>query len=290
VPLVCPRCGTRYRVPSASPGVPPSTYRCTRCRHLFVPAARRSRPAAELPDDEITFDFAGEPDLTPPARSRGPADPPAFAAPEPAAADEPPEPAFTADPSPQPTEADAMPDPRVFPSLRLGIRFQALVLVAFAALSLYLSTHPAEMLDLIGRVPLVGSGLLADRSLADALQIVDLRGALEQLKGGRPAFIVSGKVVNNSSHALGAIQVEARLYGDGGEIARKTIFAGSQASLRIVRTWSSSEVAIFEKIKPPKTYKLGPGEASDFLIVFQEGLRGMRSFACQVVAALPAVG
>jgi hypothetical protein len=299
----CPQCGTRYRAPGGVGAGAQATYRCSRCRLVFSARAGRSEPRALLPQADASASLEHVPEIgaeldplhepLPPGAGR--ADPPAFVRPETAfvgtGRDLPPEPAFAVSAvPPELTEVDTMPEPRTFSSLRLGIRFQAFVLVAFGALSLYLTTHPTETLGVIKRIPLVGQSFLSDGALVDTLHIVDARGSHERLKGGRPAFVIAGKVVNNADEPLGAIQVEARLYTQAGEAARKVVFAGSQASLRIVRSWTPAEIAIFEKIKPPKTYKLSPGDAADFLVVFQERLEGLSTFTCQVVAALPAGG
>jgi hypothetical protein len=45
---------------------------------------------------------------------------------------------------------------------------------------------------------------------------------------------------------------------------------------------------MFQKIKPPKTYRLKAGAADNFLIIFQEIPDTLTEFACRVVSALPA--
>ena len=47
---------------------------------------------------------------------------------------------------------------------------------------------------------------------------------------------------------------------------------------------------MIEKIKPPKRYKLAPGDADDFLIIFEDVPPALSEFDCRVVAAQPVAG
>lgn len=161
------------------------------------------------------------------------------------------------------------------------------MLIVFAATGLFLSANFERALSLVPPILRAGSADGLRRHGLQQLHLTDLRGVRAELRGGRPAFVITGRVINDSSHAVGAVQIEGRLYGETREIARRTVFAGTKASRRLVKSWTPTEIAMFQKIKPPKTYKLKAGASDNFLVIFQEVPQTMTEFACRVVSALP---
>jgi len=291
--LACPKCGIRYRAPGAALGRADATYRCARCQHVFslgTTAAPEGPPAFDFDlDDEPTLDRA------PPPRTATGLDTPAFvgAASQTDGADLelPPEPAFTTSGHRSSDAGDpAMASPPNLSFLGLGARFEALVLVVFGAIGLYLVAYPDRALEILTRIPLLESTLGTSEQLLDQIYLADVRGVHERLKGNRHALVIAGRVINDSTRPVGAIQVEGRLYDEEEEIARKTVFAGTEASRRLVREWTPVEIEMFEKITPPRRYKLAPGAADKFLIIFQDVPATLSEFDCRVVTAQPAAG
>jgi predicted Zn finger-like uncharacterized protein len=283
--VTCPKCGTRYRVPVANTPSSDATYRCTRCEHVFSKLESDEAEAAEdldfhIDEDPIDNDVLAD-DVAPPAFLR----------------DEgyttsqeielPPEPAFAAPEPEEEPEETGMSTTRTSPWLRIGVRFEVFMLIVFAATGLFLSAKPDRALSLVPPILRAGSSDGLNRHSVQQLHLTDLRGGRTELRGGRPAFVITGEVINDSSRATGAVQIEGRLYGETGEISRRTVFAGTKASRRLVKSWTPTEIAMFQKIKPPKTYKLKPGASDNFLIIFQEVPETMHEFACRVVAAQP---
>jgi hypothetical protein len=203
----------------------------------------------------------------------------AFATPEPASA--------TREPEEEPAAMDAT-TPHGASWLRAGVRFEVLVLIVFGGIGLFLSNDPDQALQLLPPILRADSTEGVGRHGLQQLHLAELRGVREELRGGRPAFVISGQVINDSSHAIGAVQVEGRLYSESQEISSRTVYAGTKASRQLVRSWTPTEIAMFQKIKPPKTYRLKPGGADNFLIIFQEIPDTLTEFACRVVSALPA--
>jgi hypothetical protein len=199
------------------------------------------------------------------------------------------EPAFTASAADARLE-DSMTPQRSVSWLRIGLRFQALVLVAFCGLGWYLASHPEETERLITGVPLLDAAMGTSAYLVDEIGIAGLHGSRERLRDERPAFVMVGQVINNSSRTVGAVRVEGRIFGTQGEIARKAVFAGTRVSQRLVRSWTPAAIDMFEKLKPPKRYKLAAGASDDFLIIFQDVPEDLREFTCRVVTVQPVAG
>ena len=180
--------------------------------------------------------------------------------------------------------------PRSVSWLRVGMRFQAVVLVSFVVLGWYLASHPEEAERIVTSIPLLDAAMGTSAYLVDEIGVAGLQGSREQLRDERPAFVIVGQVVNNSSRTVGAVQVEARIYGAEGEIARQAVFAGTRVSQRLVRSWTPAAIDMFAKLKPPKQYKLTAGASDDFLIIFQDIPAELREFSCRVVTVQPVAG
>lgn len=289
--ITCPKCGTRYRAPSGVVGGPTATYRCARCGHVFSGVDHRPgmpRPASPPDPDEspATRELSwetGSPDADGPAFIRSRPD---------AGAEEtdlPREPAFTASATEERPE-DSMTSARSGSWLRVGVRFQALVVVSFCVLGWYLASHPEEAERLVTSVPLLDAAMGTSAYLVDEIGIAGLHGSHERLRDERPAFVIVGQVINNSSRTVGAVQVEGRIFGAEGEIARAAVYAGTRVSQRLVRSWTPAAIDMFAKLKPPKRYKLAAGASDDFLIIFQDSPADLREFSCRIVTVQPTVG
>jgi predicted Zn finger-like uncharacterized protein len=293
--VTCPKCDTRYRAPGGVIGGPAATYRCARCGHVFSPLGDprpgepRRRPSAGTDAPRRAHETPAEDEDIDPAGADGPAfvrGDPSDEAPEAAL---PPEPAFMASPSDQPQE-DSMAPARTASWLRIGMRFEATALLLFCGLGFYLVARPAETERIIASVPLIDAALGTSTYLDDDITIAGLHGNSERLKDGRPAFIIVGEVTNNSNRVVGAVQIEGRLYGPQGEVARKAVYAGTRVSRRLVRSWTPAAIDMFEKLKPPKRYRLEAGASDDFLIIFQDAPAGLSEFSCRILAVQPVVG
>ncbi len=290
--VTCPQCGTRYRAPSGVVGGPTATYRCARCGHVFSPVADHRpgvpRPAAP-PEPEEQAPAEDLPWETEPPDSDGPAFTRSGARADAEETEMPREPAFTAPAAEEPSE-DSMRSPRSFSWLRLGVRFQAVIVVAFCVLGFYLVSHPEKTEQLVTSIPLLDAAMGTSAYLVDEIGIAGLQGSHERLRDERPAFVIVGQVVNNSSRTVGAVQIEGRIYGQTGEIARQAVYAGTRVSQRLVRSWTPAAIDMFAKLKPPKQYKLAAGASDDFLIIFRDIPADLKEFTCRVLTVQPTAG
>jgi len=254
----CPRCGTRYRLPPRSKLGANPTYRCVRCRQVFAADAAAEAPAledeVEPGDDDDTFTFGGAPER-----------------------DDAPEPDDT--PAPAPRAAHGPPPPVKSPA-RFAVRTVIGVTLLYALLSIYLHTHPDAVRGVLGRLPMIGTSLAEKRLDPASIQLANVRGEYQRVKGDQLVFVISGTAINNAPVAVRGVQIEGRIRG--AEEQRQVVFCG--AAPRDVRDLSVREIALLQTLEPPKDWTVAPGEQTTFLVVFVGPPVGLREFAAEVVA------
>ncbi len=182
------------------------------------------------------------------------------------------------------TEAaeDAAPAPRarrVTTPARFALRAFLGVTVGYAVLSVYLYTHPEAAGQLLGRVPLLGAALNETRISPASIQLANVRGEYQRVKGDRLVFVISGTAINNSPLPVKSIQVEGWIGGDHEE--RRVVFCG--AAPRDIGELSLREIALLQTLEPPKDWALAAGEQAEFLIVFPGPPSDLKQFAAQVL-------
>jgi len=261
----CPRCGTLYRRPLRRGG---EGYRCARCRHVFAAGGAPvpdDEPEDVPPDDEPAF-VLGDDDAAADEAFED-ADRPAGTRPAP-----PSRPARDAA-APQPPPASGSPVPRfAFRSL-LGVA------LCYGAFSIYLVTHVDVARGLLGHIPIVGSTLVETRLHPASIQLTNVRGEYQRVKGDRLVFVVQGTAVNASPIPVRGIQVEGRISGDREE--RQVVFCG--AAPRDVHDLSLREIALLQTLEPPADWAVGPSDQTSFLIVFANPPAEPREFTVEVV-------
>ena len=254
----CPRCGTTYRRPARTRSRPDATFRCTRCRHVFDSTGEEPTLTAGGEDDiEPDDEFVDEPAFT---RDDDQEDDPVAATEKPARA-------------PEPTLRGASP-------VRFAVRAVLIITLAYAVLSIYLYTHPESVQRAFGRVPFLGPGLVEARVNPGNIQLVDVRGAYQRVKGDRLVFVIDATAVNNARIPVRAIQVQGRVTGV--KETRQAVFCG--AARREVRDLSLREIALLQALEPPKDWSLAPGEQASCVIVFTEPAGDLHEFSAEVVA------
>jgi hypothetical protein len=72
----CPRCGTLYRRPARFRHESDATFRCARCRHVFVPGENEAGLGEPAVEDDDRFSFAEEDTDDEPAVEIAPSPPP----------------------------------------------------------------------------------------------------------------------------------------------------------------------------------------------------------------------
>lgn len=295
----CPSCETRYRLPPRSKLGAHPTFRCTRCDHVFDPDGEAEAPSVDEEaedeptpievDDEDEERFTLEPedddepelDLPPPPKKKKAKPKRVRAAKvrvEPAV--EPDE-----DEDVEEEDDDVVDDeprpPRQPPSAaRFALRAMLAVTLGYALLSVYFYTHPARVGELLGSVPIIGQQLAEARLNPASIQLTDVRGQYQRVKGDLLVFVVSGVAINNAPVPVSGIQIQGRISGK--EELRQVVFCG--AAPRDVRDLTAREIDLLQTLTPPKDWMLAPGQSGHFLVAFVTPPVPLREFAAEVVA------
>ena len=161
------------------------------------------------------------------------------------------------------------------------------VVLAFAVAALALNRRPDLALDQLGSVPLLGRLLGDDRLLVWRLQIEDVNGTMDRIKGDRPAYVVSGRVLNGSGQNLRLVEIEGRLLADGVERRKQLVYAANQFR-KTIRDLSASEVEMLLRLEPNRRFVIRPGESASFLLVFPDPPSNTTEVTFRVVDARPA--
>lgn len=177
--------------------------------------------------------------------------------------------------------AAAAPSKSPLKTVTIGVTAIALVYLATA---LWLSSSSEAAIATLSRVPVLGSLLGGDHLLVWRLQLTDVDGALDQIKGGRPAYVVSGRAVNTSNEDLRVIEIEGRLLVNGVEQRRQTVYAANQQR-KTIQDLSPSEVEMLLRLEPNRRFSIRPGESASFLLVFPNPPPGTTEVTCRVVDA-----
>lgn len=150
-----------------------------------------------------------------------------------------------------------------------------------------LDRRPEVAIQTLAQVPLLGRLLGGDHLLVWRLQLADVEGGMGQVKGARPAYVVSGRAINTSNEDLRIIEVEGRLLSNGVEQRRQRVYAANQPR-KTIQDLSPSEVEMLLKLEPNRRFVIRPGESARFLLVFPDPPPGTTEVTCRVVDARPA--
>jgi predicted Zn finger-like uncharacterized protein len=313
----CPRCGTRYRLPPRSKLGSDPTFRCVQCRHVFSAEAAAEGPAlvddpegADAPDvlpvEEPEAEFEDETQALPDDAewtNEAPA-PAAKRVARPAAPKRRDEAPDTTDDEPDETfsfesEEDVRPAParerksrrkRAEPEERQTVqvvgspaRFALHVLLGvtlvYGIVSIYLYTHPEAITAFLGRLPVVGGALAEKRLNPGNVQLTNVRGEYQRVKGDKLVFVISGTAINNSPQPVKGVQIEGRLLGKDEQ--RQVVFCG--AAPRDVHDLSVREIGLLQSLEPPREWNLGAGEQANFLVAFVAPPPDLKEFSAEVV-------
>lgn len=259
----CPSCGTRYRLPPRSRLDARATFRCTRCDHVFDPAAGAEGPAVE--DDAeappvTTWEMTtpDDDDAPPPAPRRR----------------------RRVRQEPADDAGDAEASPAGASAARFALRSMLVVALGYAVLSIWLYTHPQRVAELLAGIPIIGPPMSEARLSPANIQLADVRGEYHRLQGDVLVFAVSGIALNNAPVPVSGVQIQCTVHGDVEQ--RQTVFAG--AAPRALQDLTVREVDLLQTLVPSKDWSLPPGEQTSFLVVFKEPPVPLEEFSAEVVA------
>lgn len=158
------------------------------------------------------------------------------------------------------------------------------IVVVYMALAVALERRSAAAIETLSQVPVLGRLLGGDHLLVWRLQLNDVEGGLDQIKGGRPAYVVSGRAINTTNEDLRVIEIEGRLLANGVEQRRQTVYAANQQR-KTIQDLSPSEIEMLLRLEPNRRFVIRPGESASFLLVFPNPPPGTTEVTCRVVSA-----
>jgi predicted Zn finger-like uncharacterized protein len=289
----CPNCETRYRLPPRSKLGAHPTFRCTRCDHVFDPDGEAEAPSVDeeaedeptaVDDEEERFTLEAEDDDEPEIDLPPP--PPKKKAKRGRAAKVRVEPAVEPDEDDEVEEEDDVAEDDARPerpppsAARFALRAMLAVTLGYALLSVYFYTHPSRVGELLGSVPVIGQQLAEARLNPASIQLTDVRGEYQRVKGDLLVFVVTGVAINNAPVPVSGIQIQGRISGK--EDLRQVVFCG--AAPRDVRDLTAREIDLLQTLTPPKDWMLAPGQSGHFLVAFVTPPVPLREFSAEVVA------
>jgi hypothetical protein len=124
----------------------------------------------------------------------------------------------------------------------------------------------------------LGPRLVEARLHPSSIQLTGVRGTFQKVKGDRSVFVIAGTAINASALPTRPIQVEGRAIGASEE--RQVVYCG--VAPRDLHDLTMREIALLQNLEPPRDWSLGPGEQTDFVVVFTAPPPDLRQFAVEV--------
>lgn len=159
-----------------------------------------------------------------------------------------------------------------------------LIVVFYMLVAIALERNPADAMQQLSDLPVVGSLLGRDHLLVWRLEVTDLEGGLDYIRDHKLAYVVSGRAVNTTSQDLRIVEVEGGLVVDGKPARKQRVYAANQARSTI-RDLSASEVEMLLRLEPNRRFRIRPGESASFLLVFPDPPAGFDEVVVRVVDA-----
>ncbi len=155
--------------------------------------------------------------------------------------------------------------------------------VAFAGLSVLISSQPAASREVLAWMPFVGGDFTRSSSLGQ-VRFESVRADFQPLKDSRNALVISGSVLNLTQRPLRTVQIRGALLDDAHrEVSARAVFCGNTVQPGMVSQMTSREVAFFQGLKAPLNFELAPGQSTPFVIAFVDPPGGVaRSYRVAV--------
>lgn len=160
------------------------------------------------------------------------------------------------------------------------------LLVAFTLITVISYAHPQASEAVLKQIPWLGSSLLKNEHLKEAVVVKSLRFGYQTIQGNREVFLISGIVLNQNPVTVQEIRLSGVTYNhEGKELERQTIWAGNTISPKIIRGMTSEDIPHLQNLKPLKSFEIAAGDSVPFTIVFLRSAKRATQFSCEVLSA-----
>lgn len=164
-----------------------------------------------------------------------------------------------------------------------------LVALGYGSLTLFIRSAPAAAADILSRLPLIGERFVLPITPARLVALRDVHTQYLRTRGGYNALVITGIAENVSESPLHAIQIAAALRDSAARsLGGQAVYCGNNLSLKTVSQMTPHEIEFFEKLDPPKTFRLDPAATSPFAIVFVNPPGNVKQFDISVAKATTA--
>ena len=164
-----------------------------------------------------------------------------------------------------------------------------LVALGYGSLTLFIRSAPAAAADMLSRLPLIGERFVLPITPARLVALRDVHTQYLRTRGGYNALVITGIAENVSESPLHAIQIAAALRDSAARsLGGQAVYCGNNLSLKTVSQMTPHEIEFFEKLDPPKTFRLDPAATSPFAIVFVNPPTNVKQFDISVAKATTA--
>jgi hypothetical protein len=161
-----------------------------------------------------------------------------------------------------------------------------LVALGYGALTLFIRSAPAAAADMLSRLPIIGERFVLPITPARLVALRDVHTQYLRTRGGYNALVITGIAENVSESPLHAIQIAAALRDSAARsLGGQAVYCGNNLSLKTVSQMTPHEIEFFEKLDPPKTFRLDPAATSPFAIVFVNPPTNVKQFDISVAKA-----
>jgi predicted Zn finger-like uncharacterized protein len=164
-----------------------------------------------------------------------------------------------------------------------------LVALGYGTLTVFIRSAPAAAADILSRLPLIGERFVLPITPARLVALRDVHTQYLRTRGGYNALVITGIAENVSESPLHAIQIAAALRDPAARsLGGQAVYCGNNLSLKTVTQMTPHEIEFFEKLDPPKTFRLDPAATSPFAIVFVNPPANVKQFDISVAKATTA--
>jgi predicted Zn finger-like uncharacterized protein len=171
-------------------------------------------------------------------------------------------------------------------SARFFVVLIFLVASGFAAVTIAIHSSPAAALEMLNRLPVIGSRFTSPISPASMVALKNVHAEYHRGRDGKLALIIEGVAENVSPTPLRTIRIAAHLrQATGAVLTHREVYCGNDLVTRPVAAMTAHEIEFFQELRPPQTFALDPSASCRFVIVFLEPPGQSTNFDLAVIRA-----